>query len=237
MTQNSNSFNVGLICARVLEGLGNRLHSQAARIKKNSAVIDLAGDREVEWSWVYSNIPEGNLEVLDFGCGPTPIGSFVAARRGSQVTAFDLHKYSFPVNMKHVTPVVGDVLTFDFGARKYDCVINCSTIEHVGLPGRYGGNVGADSDIRAMAVLKSLLNCSGKMILTLPIGVDSVHLPFHRVYGQQRLPKLLEGWRIEKEEYWAKFKDNVWEQLSQEQVFKVKSSSKYYGLGLFVLTV
>ena len=209
MNKNIRSINVGSIYARILEGFGNRLVSRAERIKKNAAVIDLKGDREVEWSWVYSNIPDGDLKVLDFGCGPTPIGSFVAARRGSHVTAFDLHKYLFPVNCERVTPVVGDILSFNFGETKYDLVINCSTIEHVGLPGRYGGEVGADSDLKAMSVLKSLLNHKGKMILTIPIGIDSVHLYFHRVYGRKRLPKLLESWKIEKEEYWAKLRGMV----------------------------
>ena len=237
MTQNFDSFNARLICARILEGLGNRLHSQAAQIKKNAAIIDLTGDREVEWSWVYSNIPDGDLRVLDFGCGPSPIGSFVAARRGSLVTAFDLHKYLFPLKLERLTPVIGDILSFNFGATKYDLVLNCSTIEHVGLPGRYGGGEGVDLDFKAMAVLKSLLCHSGKMVLTLPVGIDNVHLPFHRVYGRRRLPELLKGWEIEKEEYWAKSTNNIWEMVTQEQAFEVKSSPKYYGLGLFVLTV
>jgi hypothetical protein len=34
-------------------------------------------------------------------------------------------------------------------ARWFDTVINCSTVEHVGLPGRYGGPSIPDGDLEA----------------------------------------------------------------------------------------
>ncbi|MDI6704407.1 MAG: hypothetical protein QME40_07045 [bacterium] len=42
----------------------------------------LAGDRDVEWSWIASQMPSGLGEALDFGCGPISYLGLIAAHRG-----------------------------------------------------------------------------------------------------------------------------------------------------------
>ena len=84
-------------------------------------------------------------------------------------------------------------------ANRADPVLNL--IEHVGLAGRYGSPDDADGDLHAMAKMAGLLKPGGDMVLSIPIGRDAVYAPWHRVYGEQRLPQLLERWNVAEESY------------------------------------
>lgn len=93
----------------------------------------------------------------------------------------------------------------------FDLIISCSTVEHVGLQGRYGVSEGrSDGDLETMSVLRHLLKPGKNLLLTIPVGKDRVFAPWHRVYGPQRLPKLLDGWEVVRSEYWAKDQSNCW---------------------------
>jgi len=50
---------------------------------------NLLGDRDIEWSWVASQIPPSGGDALDFGAGNSSLG-LVAALRGFKVVAMDL---------------------------------------------------------------------------------------------------------------------------------------------------
>ncbi|MFZ8805620.1 MAG: DUF268 domain-containing protein, partial [Candidatus Calescibacterium sp.] len=93
-----------------------------------------------------------------------------------------------------------------------------------------------DGDIEAMKILKIILKPGGKMLLTIPVGQDNVFKPLHRVYGKERLPRLLEGWEILKEEYWIKDKEGYWICVDKETALgREITHPSLYGLGLFVL--
>jgi hypothetical protein len=55
-----------------------------------------------------------------------------------------------------------------------------------------------------MAKMRQLLKHGGKMLLTIPVGQDALYPSSHRVYGRERLPRLLDGYIVEKKEYWIK---------------------------------
>jgi len=61
-----------------------------------------------------------------------------------------------------------------------------------------------------MQKLRTLLKPSGEMLMTVPCGHDAAIAPWHRVYGKERLPRLLSGYKIEDECYWMKRSDNRW---------------------------
>jgi len=127
-----------------------------------------------------------------------------------------------------------DFNELEFGERSFDQVINCSTIEHVGLAGRYGSRAEAYGDLRAMAKLARLLRRDGEMILTLPVGLDDVFAPHHRVYGADRLPRLLEPFVVGEERWWAKPDGRRWEPVRRELALATQGSPSYYVLGLVV---
>ncbi len=99
-----------------------------------------------------------------------------------------------------------------------------------------------DGDLEAMARLRDLMKLRGTMLLTVPAGQDTVYPPWHRVYGNERLPRLIEGYDIEKEAFWVKDEQNRW-QLAERQValnYKTAAGSwnplqNIYAFGCFVL--
>jgi hypothetical protein len=48
------------------------------------------------------------------------------------------------------------------------------------------------------------------MLLTIPCGQDAAVVPWHRVYGEGRLPKLLKGFEVVEQEFCVKRADNRW---------------------------
>jgi hypothetical protein len=118
----------------------------------------------------------------------------------------------------------------------FDLVINCSTIEHVGLSGRYNAREEPDGDLVAMRALCRLMKPDGHMLLTLPLGQDAVVRPLHRIYGPARLPRLLAGYSRTEATFWRKAQANVWSQCAEAEALAEHGSDHYYALGTLVLT-
>jgi hypothetical protein len=206
------------------------------------SVPNLAGDRDIEWSWIAAHIQEGPGEALDFGTGSSTLG-FIAAQRRFTVTSVDLGKIHWLYVQPGLRFVQGDILDIELPEGRFDLVINCSTVEHVGLSGRYGVKKSMpDGDIEAMSRLRGLMKPCGTMLLTVPVGQDAVFPPMTRVYGTQRLPRLLEGFTTEKKNFWIKDSGNRWIMTDEETALKTRTSAgswnplkNFYGLGCFVL--
>jgi SAM-dependent methyltransferase len=178
--------------------------------KRQIKPVDLFGDREMEWSFVVSRPGQGPGEVLDFGSS-FGILSIAAARRGFHVLALDLNDDRFPWRHPNVNFLRGDVLKLELPSRNFDFILNCSSVEHVGLHGRYGvATEETDGDLEAMSRFRELLKATGTMLMTVPCGKDAAMALWHRVYGEDRLPKLLRGFAVVEEEFWAKQADNGW---------------------------
>jgi SAM-dependent methyltransferase len=204
---------------------------------------DLSGDRDIEWSYIASRLPpKAQGYVLDFGCGQGNM-SIHAIQKGYRVLALDLETSSFPWFHPNIEMVCGDLLRIDLPAGAFDFILNCSTVEHVGLTGRYGvAFEETDGDLAAMQKLRGLLNASGKMLMTVPCGRDASITPWHRVYGIERLPKLLSGYGIEEQSYWVKRADNRWYPANKDTALAYVPTSHpkiavacSYALGCFVL--
>jgi len=223
----------------VLRALKRRVQSGTGRAP---LPMNLLGDRDIEWSFVAAHMPSGPGEALDFGPG----GSFlalIAAKRGFNVTAIDLEGVCWPYVHPRLQFIQGDILKLPLAENHYDLVINCSTVEHVGLVGRYGVTESRpDGDLEAMERLKRAMKPGGTMLLTVPVGQDAVFLPLCRVYGRDRLPRLLAGYIVEKETYWVKNGENRWVQADKDTALSFKASAaswdplrNVYALGCFVL--
>jgi 2-polyprenyl-3-methyl-5-hydroxy-6-metoxy-1,4-benzoquinol methylase len=204
---------------------------------------NLVGDRDIEWSWIASQMPSGPGEALDFGNGSSHLG-LIAAHRGFLVTAVDLEPVQWPYAHHNLHFIRGDILKLPLPENHFDLVINCSTVEHVGLAGRYSVTEDrAGGDLEAMARLRELMKPNGVMLLTMPVGQDAVFAPLCRVYGAQRLPQLLKGFTIEKEVFWAKNTQNQWVNCGREEALSFKASAgswdpleNVYAIGCFVLS-
>jgi SAM-dependent methyltransferase len=195
----------------------------------------LAGDREIEWTWTLAHVRRGPGRVLDFGSG-NGMMALGAAFAGDDVVAVDLEPEQYPFHPHGIEYVQGDFNELDLEPASFDQIINCSSIEHVGLAGRYGSPDEPDGDLRAMAKMARILKRDGDMILTIPVGIDALHSPNHRIYGEGRLPGLLEHWEVREESYWAKPLSERFEPVTREQALSEPGSAHYYALGLFVVT-
>lgn len=196
---------------------------------------NMRGERDIEWSWIVANLPKGPGRALDFGCGESYL-ALIAARCGFKTTAIDLAPVHWFYTHPNLNFIQKDIFDLDFTPESFDLIINCSSIEHVGLVGRYGVKEShPNGDIEAMAEMKKLLKPEGRMLLTIPIGQDAVFPPLHRVYGKGRLPKLLDGYIIEKEEYWIKNDKNQWISAEKSKALSLRPNQNFYGLGCFVL--
>ncbi len=131
----------------------------------NPKGLDLTGDREIEWGFVAGHIPDPDNSgiALDFGCGDMPIG-LVAALKGYAVIGIDLNQVYWSFIHPAIKFIQGDINSYDFGNQKYDIILNCSTIEHVGLPGRYGSASESGGDFKSHATTFDLIETCWKAI-------------------------------------------------------------------------
>ena len=86
-----------------------------------------------------------------------------------------------------------------------------------------------------MALMHELLKPGGVMLLTIPVGRDTIIAPLHRVYGRERLPALLDGWIVENKAYWVKDDRNLWISADESTALDSVPTKFYYSLGCFVL--
>jgi hypothetical protein len=196
---------------------------------------NLNGDRAIECSWIAAHMPNGPGKALDFGCGGWSWMSLLAARKGFEAIGVDLQDVQWPYLHRSLGFMRCDILKTELQEGEFDLIINCSAIEHVGLD-RYGATALTDAgDLEAMKRLRSLLKRNKPMLLTIPVGCDTVIAPLHRIYGNVRLPKLLEEWAVDQQEYWIKDEKNRWTQADREVALENPPTRRCYGLGLFVL--
>jgi hypothetical protein len=132
---------------------------------KKNAPLDLAGDRYLEWAWMVAHLPDNPGAVMDFGCGDAFLG-LTAAIRGGNVVGFDRKPPRVPYFMDNLTMQAGDILDFDFKEVQFDIIMNCSSIEHVGLPGRYDSTNVPNGDLVGMEIVETagwyyIVDCAG----------------------------------------------------------------------------
>jgi hypothetical protein len=218
---------------RVLKAVSTVADMGSARIAPRDEAPSLSGDRELEWTFVQSRLADGPGRTLDFGAD-TGLLSLAAALRGHDVVALDRLDVSGEVVHPAVRRVVADILDRPLADERFDQIINCSSVEHVGLAGRYGSSDAPDGDLEAMAILAGMLAPGGRHILTVPVGRDLVCPPLHRIYGEARLPRLLEHHAVVEQQYWHK-DGSAWRPADRATALAVEGSRSFYALGLFVL--
>lgn len=80
-------------------------------------------------------------------------------------------------------------------SKEYDVIISYSSIEHSGL-GRYGDDLDPNGDLTTMQVVHNILKEDGLLVLGVPIGMDTLVWNANRIYGEKRLPLLINGFNV-----------------------------------------
>src|ERR1035437_4322917 len=193
--------------------MGNYLRRIFRSLRKETP-HPLAGDRAIEWSWVIEHLPNQPSKILDLGSVGSPITG-ISARLGHNVTSIDIRDIEY--EMKNVNFQKKDIIDIDILNEKFDAIILCSMIEHIGLPDRYGSNTYTHGDLIAMDKLKKVMKANCIIIITIPVGIDSIIPPYHRIYGEKRLPLLFKNYKIMSEEFWCKEKEGQWKVCNRKE--------------------
>jgi len=207
-------------------------------------IYTLKDDRVIEYNYVYDNLPPGAGSLLDLGTPANFPTSQFALKQGYRVTAVDLRGHNR--RSESLEFRAGDFLEMKF-AELFDWILNISSVEHFGLAGRYGIMVGdTNADLKTMVKLRTLMKPTTTMLLTIPVGQDEVIYSLHRVYGQERLPQLLESYEIVRREFWGKFGGiDKYRPIDEKAALSTKAQCRdirsqlakdhYYALGCFML--
>ena len=195
----------------------------------------LSGEKELDYGWVIGHAGVGPGKALDVGCLNSPISSILVSL-GFEVTGIDLRPY-IQYELENFTFINGDFLGIQLLDQTYDLIVLCSTVEHIGLFGRYENRDDQNGDLLAMKKVFRLLKPKGISLLTIPIGQDGIYTPWHRIYGKERLPKLLDQFSIIESRFFIKKNNMKWSISNLEDALIFKGSGSKYALGQFVLSI
>ena len=147
--------------------------------------------------------------ILDVGSADTKFPNELK-NRGHEVYSLDISKNE---GNDKINSIICTLEKIPFKNDIFDLITAISTIEHVGL-GRYGDAISPEGDINALREMKRVLKPNGKLILTLPSGIDTIcyskqRIPLHRVYSSHKLNKILSGFLILELSYVIK-RNGIW---------------------------
>lgn len=201
--------------------------------KTGKNTLDLTGDRAIEFPWCIKFLSGAPSRVLDIGSVGSPLTG-VAWRFGHEVVSIDLRDIEY--EMAGIDFVKADITNLDLPDNSFNVILLCSSVEHIGL-GRYGSPDITDGDLETMKLCLNWLAPNGKIALTIPVGLDAVVSPRHRIYGSKTLPLLLSGYKVVKKEFWKKNEQNRWIQTSEAIALQTDGTQKPYAIGLYELTI
>lgn len=157
-------------------------------------------ERDYEYGFTRKHLSINRGKVLDIGSSLQNIPRELASR-GCEVTCID-------PNIEDgidgtINNVKGDIRSTDWPDNTFDAITCISTIEHIGLPGRYGITENdPDGDHKSIIEMHRILKPGGLMVLTVPIGSYAI-LPINKVYTHQKILSMCEGFKIVKSNFWA----------------------------------
>jgi SAM-dependent methyltransferase len=180
-------------------------------------------DRMVEYPFV---LRELNLEygrVLDVGCtSPYNIIPLFMADQGLEVWGIDFRE--FKIRHPNFKFIKGDIRKTNFPDSYFDRIIAVSTIEHIGLKGRYSSATDLNGDRKAILEMSRILMKDGNILITVPFGIAKIVGASHRVYGGERLRELIDGLKIVKAEFYVKNRNGYWVSCEESEAELVDAS-------------
>jgi len=194
--------------------------------------FDLDGEKLLDWGWICANLPKGRKKALDVGCGESPVIPTMLAR-GYEVVGVDLED-RLARQVAGFMQVRGDFNQLNLDS-DFDLVVACSSIEHFGLSGRYGSTEDPSGDLKAVQKILRHLIPGGFFFLTVPVGHDAAHKPWHRVYGRVRLPQLLQGFEVVQQRFFDKEPWGPWREVSLDAALDHPKDVRRYALGQWIL--
>ncbi len=194
-------------------------------------------DRYIEYPFVTRNLPKPPAKVLDVGCA----GSFfplILAGFGYNVCGIDIREFAVTNRIKfdNFRFIQEDIRQASLSDNYFDAVTAVSTIEHIGIGGRYGMNDDLQGDKKTLEEIRRVLKPGGVALLTIPFGRAKIVKPYLRVYDAARLDYLAEGFVIESKEFYME--DNTtddWVKCLESDTLLLDTKPDRYALCLVKL--
>lgn len=172
----------------------------------NVAIVD---DRMIEYSYALSRVLQNikqNSKVLDVGCvARINVIPQTLCELGYSVTGIDVRNFLY----KHpnFNFIQGNITTLK--DMKFDIVTLVSTLEHIGIKGRYGISDNDDhADYETIYSLWDNLSYEGTLILTVPFAEVGKQFGINRIYDDKRVDRLFKGmFRITEKVYYERYDD------------------------------
>lgn len=182
-------------------------------------------DRYLEYSFVIRNLPKPPAKILDVGCS----GSFfplILASFGYNTYGVDIRNYPILNKLKfnNFTFIKEDIRKTSFADKFFDVVTVISTIEHIGLSGRYGMAEDSKGDKKAIKEIKRILKPKGILLLTVPFGKAKIIKPYHKIYDRNLIKRLIKDLKVKKEEYYLQDAEGNWYQCSKRKAGSTKAT-------------
>jgi ubiquinone/menaquinone biosynthesis C-methylase UbiE len=183
-------------------------------------------DRYLEYPFAIRNLPGPPARILDVGSA----GSFfplILAGSGYTVHAVDIRKYAILNRMtfKNFEFHNESILQTSFPNDYFEAITAISTVEHIGLSGRYGSGEDASSDKKALEEMQRILKPKGTIILTVPFGRAKIIKPFSRIYDFELLRQLAGSMKIAEDEYYMQDSRDDWYRCTREEAERVEATS------------
>ncbi|PKO01330.1 MAG: hypothetical protein CVU42_00550 [Chloroflexi bacterium HGW-Chloroflexi-4] len=196
-------------------------------------------ERTIEYPWIAENIAElEKCQVLDVGAKEGLPSTDILLNNSNIVYTIDINTTLITQTTNNLIIKKGDIRATPFESGFFDAVIAVSTLEHIGIPGRYGIEKLDDSgDFKAMSEIHRILKPGGKVFVTLPYGFGK-SLPLNRLYNDARINTLFEKFAITKKEYFRySTQYEMWfkvrEPFASENDWDIEP---WYSLGCFCAT-
>ncbi|MBM2817602.1 MAG: O-antigen chain-terminating methyltransferase [Parcubacteria group bacterium] len=189
-----------------------------------------ASDRYIEYPWMLENIKITSGKILDIGstiCDRL----FATLPKTIEVHGINLNKKLIKNN--EIKFKTGDIRKTDYQSEYFDCVVCISTLEHIGVSGRYSSDEDPKGDIRAMEEINRIMKKGGTLLVTLPYGIKDV-LPINKLYNEERVKNLFRGFEIISQDFY-KFSPlwKVWIKTTEKEAGKTDMiKDQWYALSL-----
>ncbi len=215
------------------------LHYLSRNIYARSEGMD---DRSIERPFVFQNLPPSG-EVLDVGCTGSDL-PVILTGFGYKVTGLDARPYGIPDPPFRF--VQADVRASGLPGESFDIVTAVSTVEHIGLAGRYDTEDDDPAgDRHSVEEFRRVLRPRGTLLLTVPYGRPAILRPWHRVYGPAELDHLVEGFERRTAQFFRPDERGTYRRVDQSvasayepwtSVERGRLLNYSYGLACLVLT-